>query len=407
MMGVDLESVAQGPLSGIVVLDFSAIVSGPLCGQILGDLGAEVIKVEAPKGDSARAMGLPVKEGISPLFSHCNRNKRAITIDLKTSGGKAAVRRLAGRADVVIENFRPGVAERLGIGYEVLADENPGLVYVSISGFGPDGPRSDQPAYDTVIQGLTGLMPRQGGRGREPRMVQGIVADKVTALTAAYSAIAALFARGKTEGRGQRVEVPMFDAYTAFLLPDLLGSATFPDEPQVPVINTHRTWKTADGFVVMMIIEDRQFFGLCRAIARTDLLEDPRAETTVTRQQHSKEIFSEVRDSLEKFSTESLLASARKYGVPMAPVNNVTELIEDPQSLHNGTIFEVEDDPGLGRTRYLRSPPRFSQTPSSIRRLPPRPGEHTRALLREAGLDDSDIDALVQSGAVAELTADD
>ena len=406
-MGTDLDSAPQGPLSGIVVLDFSAVVSGPLCGQILGDLGAEVVKVEPPKGDSSRAMGLPVKEGISPLFSHCNRNKRAITIDLKTSAGQGVARRLAERADLVIENFRPGVAERLGLGYEVLAKDNPGLIYMSISGFGPDGPRSDEPAYDTVIQGLTGLMPQQGGREREPRMVQGVVADKVTALTAAYSAIAALFARGKTEGRGQHIEVPMFDAYTAFLIPDLIGSATFPDEPQVTSVNPHRTWKTADGFVVMMIIEDRQFSGLCHAIGRADLLDDPRAATIVTRQEHGREIFSEVRDALKAYSTHDLLAKARKYGVPMAPVNNVAELLEDPQSLHNGTIFEVEDDPGLGRTRYVRSPPRFSETPSSTRRLPPRPGEHTRVLLREAGLDDSDIDDLIQSGAVAELKADD
>lgn len=401
-MDVDLGGAARGPLTGIVVLDLSAVVSGPLCGQIMGDLGAEVIKVEAPGGDSARSMGVPIKQGISPLFGHCNRNKRAITIDLKTSEGQSVARRMAQRADVVIENFRPGVAERLGLGYDALVDDNPGLVYVSISGFGPDGPRRDEPAYDTVIQGLTGFMPTQGGRGREPRLVQGIVADKVTALTAAYATMAALFARVNGDGRGQRVDVPMFDAYTAFLLPDLIGSKTFPDEAQSPAVNPHRTWKTADGFVVMMIIEDRQFFGLCRAIEREDLVDDPRAANMLTRQQHSKALFGEVREALAKCSTADLLASAREYGVPMAPVNDIEDLFEDPQALHNGTLFEVDDDPGLGRMRQFRSPPRFSRTPASLRQLPPRRGEHTRALLRESGLDDSEIDALIEAGAVVE-----
>ncbi len=404
-MDVDLGGAARGPLSGIVVLDLSAIVSGPLCGQIMGDLGAEVIKVEAPGGDSARAMGVPIVQGISPLFGHCNRNKRAITIDLKTSEGQGVARRLAERADVVIENFRPGVAARLGLGYEALEDENPGLVYVSISGFGPDGPRRDEPAYDTVIQGLTGFMPTQGGRGREPRLVQGIVADKVTALTAAYATMAALFARVNGDGRGQRVDVPMFDAYTAFLLPDLIGSKTFPDEAQSPAVNPHRTWKTADGFVVMMIIEDRQFFGLCRAIDREDLVEDPRAANLRTRQEHGKTLFGEVRDELAKFPTADLLSSAHEYGVPMAPVNDIEDLAEDPQALHNGTLFEVDADPGLGRMRQFRSPPRFSRTPASLRQLPPRLGEHTRALLREAGHDEAEIDALIESGAVAEPRA--
>ena len=404
-MDVDLGGAARGPLSGILVLDLSTVVSGPLCGQILGDLGADVIKVEAPGGDTARAMGLPVKQGISPLFGHCNRNKRAITIDLKTSAGQGVARRLARRADVLIESFRPGVAERLGLGYDELADENPGLVYTSISGFGPEGPRRDEPAYDTVIQGLTGFMPTQGGAGHEPRLVQGIVADKVTSLTAAYATIAALFARTNNGGRGQRVDVPMFDAYTAFLMPDLLASKTFPDDAQSPSINPHRTWKTADGFVVMMIIEDRQFFGLCRAIDREDLIEDPRAANFSQRLTHAKSLFGEIRQELMKLPTAQLLVRARKRGVPMAPVNDIQKLLEDPQTAHNGTLFEVADDPGLGRMRQLRSPPRFSRTPASLRRMPPRHGEHTRALLREAGLDDPEIDALIEAGAVVEPPA--
>jgi crotonobetainyl-CoA:carnitine CoA-transferase CaiB-like acyl-CoA transferase len=399
-MDVDLAGEARGPLSGIRVLDLATVVSGPLCGQILGDLGADVVKLEAPGGDSARVMGQPIKEGISPLFHHCNRNKRSIGIDLKSEAGRAVARRLAASSDVLIENFRPGVAERLGLGYESIRADNPGLVYVAINGFGPDGPRRDEPAYDTVIQGLTGFMPAQGGDD-PPRLIQSIAADKVTALTAAYATMAALFARERgAEQLGQRVDVPMLDAFAAFLMPDVMAGKTCPDEPEAPSLNIHRTWATADGYVVMMIVEDRQFFGLCRALEREDLIDDPRCVNLLQRLIHVDELFAILAEELVKWPTAEILKRTRDFGAPVAPVNDIDAFLTDPQVEHNRTVFELDHDPALGRMRHVRAPARFERTPATLRRVAPRKGEHTREILLAADFTDSEIDALLQQGAV-------
>src|ERR1700752_4696193 len=192
-MKVEIGAAPRGPLAGIRVLDFTTVVSGPLCTQVLGDLGADVVKVEAPRGDSGRRMGPPFRGGLGPVWVQFNRNKRAIVVDLQQPAGTAVVRRIAARADVVVENFRPGVADRLGVGHAALSAENPRLVYAAISGFGPEGPYADQPAYDTVIQGLSGFMHTQG-TPEEPALVRGIAADKATGLSAASAVIAALFA---------------------------------------------------------------------------------------------------------------------------------------------------------------------------------------------------------------------
>ena len=219
-MDIEIGGSARGPMAGIRVIDFSTVVSGPLCSQILGDLGADVIKVEAPRGDSSRMMGFPFRGGLSTLFTQFNRNKRALSINLKLPAGIEVARRLARSADVVLENYRPGVADRLGIGYDALSAENAGLVYVAISGFGPTGPYADLPAYDTVIQGLSGFMQVQGDE-HDPKLVRGIAADKTTGITAAYATLAALLGRERNGGQGQRVEIPMLDAYAAFALPDV------------------------------------------------------------------------------------------------------------------------------------------------------------------------------------------
>jgi crotonobetainyl-CoA:carnitine CoA-transferase CaiB-like acyl-CoA transferase len=399
-MDVELDAEPRGPLAGVRVLDLSAVVSGPMCTQILGDLGADVVKLEAPGGDTARRLGPPFKGGLSGYFAHFNRNKRSLAVDLKSEEGRALVRRLARGADVLVQNFRPGVAERLGLAYEDLAEENPGLLYVSISGFGPDGPYRDLPAYDTVIQGLTGFLPVQGGDG-PPRLVRGVVADKTTALTAAYAIVAALYARERQGGCGQRIDVPMLDAYAAFMLPDsMIAEAFLPTEP-LPFSpgDVHRVWQTADGWVVMMIIEDHQFQGLCRAIEREDLLEDPRCANLITRIVHSRELFAELADELVKWPTAELLERGRRLGAPIAPANSIADFLADPQVQANRTVFETEH-PEAGRMRLLRNPVRFERTPTSLRHLPPRLGEQTDALLREAGLSDDEIARLRASGAV-------
>ncbi len=401
-MEVDLGGAPRGPLADISVLDFSTVVSGPLCAQQLGDLGADVVKVEAPRGDSARMMGPPFRGGHSPVFAQFNRNKRAITLDLAQAAGVEVARRLAARADVVVENFRPGVADRLGIGYAALSRDHPRLVYVAISGFGPDGPYAQQPAYDTVIQGLSGFMEIQGSEG-EPALVRGIAADKATGLSAASAALAALFARERS-GRGQRVDVPMLDAYAAFALPDVLGpEAFFPVEEQpagmATAKNIHRVWRTADGHVVMMIVEDRQFEAICRTLEREDLLDDPRCASLPTRLAHAVELFALLEQELVEWPTADLVARARRFGAPLAPANRIRDFLADPQVRANRTVFEV-DDPHAGTLRQLRHPARFAETPTSLRRLPPQRGEHGDELLGELGYGSDEIRALREAGAV-------
>ena len=402
-MDVEIGGKARGPLAGIRVVDFSTVVSGPFCSQILGDLGAEVVKVEALPGETSRRLGPPFRAGQSGTYLQFNRNKRSLALDLKSESGVEIARRLLRKADVMLENYRPGVADRLGIGYEALCGDNPGLVYVAISGFGPDGPYADHPAYDTVIQGLSGYMSVQGDDG-EPRLVRSIAADKTSGLTAAYATMAALFARERNEGRGQRVDVPMLDAYAAFMMADCLGGDVFvpPEQTDFPLkpADLHRTWQTADGHVVMMIIEDSQFKAICQAVDREDLIDDPRCANIVTRIMHVTELFGTLEEEIRKWPTAELVERARRFGAPVAPANTVQEFLDDPQVAANRTVFEVETGRDVGKLRMLRNPVRFQQTPTSVRAFAPTLGENTEEVLAELGYSAEDVAELKRSQAI-------
>jgi crotonobetainyl-CoA:carnitine CoA-transferase CaiB-like acyl-CoA transferase len=391
----------RGPLAGIRVLDFSTVMAGPLCTQILGDLGAEVIKVESPKGDTTRRFGAP-KGGLSAFFVQVNRNKRSVVIDLKQRSGQEIAQRLARDCDVVMVSFRPGVADRLGIGYETLAADNPGLVYAAVTGFGAGGPYSDQPAYDTVIQGLVGFM-RVQGHG-DATMVASPVADKTTGMTAAYGVMAALLARERGDGRGQRIEIPMLDAWAAFILPDCLGSDTFvPEDPSLAVFDVskiHRTWKTLDGEVVIIIIEDHHFRALCQAVERPEIAADARYETLASRIAHLPELFADLEPALSQWRTADLVARAQRFQVPLAPANGVRDFIADPQARTNHIFVECEDAEA-GQMRMIRNPVRFQSDSASPNRVPPRLGADTDQVLREAGYGEGEIASLREDGAIA------
>lgn len=385
-MKIDLGSAPSGPLTGIRVLDLSAVISGPLAAQILGDLGAEVIKVESPNGDSARRLGPPFRDGgQTPLFSNVNRNKRSIVLDLKKPRAREAARALAARADVVIENFRPDVAERIGVGYADLARDNPGLVYVSINGFGPDGPYRDLHAYDLVIQALSGVAERQRD-GDRPALVHSIVADKIAAMTAAQAVLAALVERGRS-GRGQHVEVPMLDAFAAFLLPDLLAERTFVGETQglpFDLDNLYRCWPTRDGHVAMVVLEDDQFEGLLAALDRRDLLDDERANSLIARVLNADALFEILGQEILKWTTADLVARAREFGAPLAPVYDIDAFLADPHVEATGIVAKYRTAEGE-ETRTVSHPARYARTPASMRARPPALGEHTADVLAELG----------------------
>lgn len=392
---------APGPCAGFRVLEFGTMVSGPLAGQNLGDLGADVIKVETMIGDTSRWTGPPEKAGINGFFSQLNRNKRAISVDMKSPEGIAIVRKLALSADVIICNYRPGVADRLGFGYDSLKEENPGLIFVSITGFGPDGPYAEHPAYDLVIQGMSGTMHAQGNDG-PPQMVRSVIADKATAIAASSAALAALLQRERNGGQGQRVDVPMINAYAHLAISDMMANEAFqptPEgEPRIP--NLFHVWNCADGHLVGMPIEDKQYANLCAALGRPDLAEDERFKTLGVRMSHTEEMIALIDEEFGKWPWREALDKLRKHDVPFAPVYDLKDFMNDPQVQHNGTVFDVEEAEA-GTMRYVRHPSMYEKSPATFRRHPPRYGEHTSEILAEAGFSDEEISALRGSQVVA------
>jgi crotonobetainyl-CoA:carnitine CoA-transferase CaiB-like acyl-CoA transferase len=382
-----------GPCAGFRVLDLSTMVSGPMSGQILSDLGADVIKIEAINGDVLRGVSIPFK-GMSSYFHHFNRNKRSIAVDLKSADGQRLIRKIAAQSDVLIENFRPGVADRLGLGYDQLKTENSGLIYVAVNGFGEDGPYKDRPAYDHVVQALTGFMARQGGMG-PPMAVRAPVVDKVAAMSAAMSVLAALLARQRPGGKGQKIHVKMFDAWAAFILHEQFANATFldPAAPKTPAADIYRVFATQDGHVLGLIFQDVQFRGVCKALNLPELLTDSRFANPGARVMNIAEMNEELAPHIAAMTTEDFLAAMEKHEVPFAPANDFDGFLADPQAKANGSYFEFQD-PEYGTMRNLNFFAAFEGTPLNLRHRAPKLGEHTSEILREFSYSDADIERL-------------
>lgn len=391
-----------GPLEGVRVVDVTTMISGPVATRILGDQGADVIKVEAPKiGDLVRHMGAS-KNGMTSTFATSNRNKRSIVIDLKKDEGRAVLLDIVKSADVFVQNFRPGAVERMGIGEDVLRKVKPDLIYVSISGFGETGPYAHKRVYDPVVQALSGLAAIQADRATgRPRMMRLIVPDKLTAITAAQAITAALYGRTRT-GEGQHLRLAMLDATVEFHWPEGMAGHTWIGKGvSTPGARYAQdlVFETADGFITAGAVSDVEWQGLCRAIDRLDWLEDERFATAAGRVANAGERLTMLQDVLRANTSAYWLERFEAEDVPCAPVLDRQGLVEHPQIIENELVVESEHPVG-GPMREARPAARFDGEKTAIRLPAPSLGEHTDEILAEAGVDATTITRLREGGVV-------
>jgi crotonobetainyl-CoA:carnitine CoA-transferase CaiB-like acyl-CoA transferase len=392
----------SGPLTGIRVLDLSAMLSGPWAADILGDQGAEVIKVETPGvGDHVRALRNQV-EGLSSMFVNINRSKRSLTLNLKDPEGVRVLNQLVATADVLVQNFRPGVVERLGIGYDDLREVNPRLVYLSISGFGEKGPYASRRVYDPIVQALSGLTTVQAGSDTErPRLIRTVLPDKLTSVTGAQAICAALVARSRT-GEGQHIRLSMLDTVLAFLWASDMNAYTFVEQPVTPekaASFIDLIYETADNYITVSTMSNREWEAFCRAADRPDLLTDERFNTPAKREENVDERLSEIQKVLLQKSAAEWLEILQAHDVPCAPALRRFEILTNPQVIASGSIIETEH-PVVGPVRQARPAARFSATPAGSPRGAPRLGEHNVEILAEIGIDSPEIGRLVAAGVI-------
>jgi crotonobetainyl-CoA:carnitine CoA-transferase CaiB-like acyl-CoA transferase len=391
----------MGPLSGIRVVELSVMISGPLAAMLLADQGAEVVKVEQPgMGDLMRFLGTH-RGGMTGLYANNNRGKRSVVVDLKTEGGREVLGRLVERADVVVQNFRPGALAKLGFGPDDCLARNPRLVYLSITGFGPTGPRSRQRVYDHVMQAASGVAGVQADPATgTPSFVRTLVCDKATAYTAAQAVTAALLARERGLAGGQHVELSMLDASVAFLWPDAGMDATLlaDDATRLPTLAAnYRMTRFADGWAAAAAGSDAEFVGMCRALQRPDLANDPRFAGLAARTAHQTELVAALAEAALAVPLAEFLAAADVHDVPASAVTTLDALPADAQVRHN-ELFVERKHPEAGPVREPRPAPRFSATPAAVAAPARLAGADTDAVVAELGLDPV---ALRAAGAVA------
>ena len=394
-----------GPLAGVRVVDCTTVVLGPWAAQQLGDLGADVIKVEPPDGDTTRQLGPMRNPDMGAFYFAVNLNKRSIVLDLKQAPARQALLKLSERADVFMHNYRPAAARRLGLSYAMFRDVNPGIIYVGTYGFRATGPYGDKPAYDDIIQAASGVASLQAALVGEPRYVPTIVCDKTSSMTLLAAVLAALYHKART-GEGQEVEVPMFESLAAWIMVEHLYGETF-----IPPVDTvgykrvlnryRRPFKTKDGYLAILPYTDQNWRDFFAIAGRTDLLDDPRFKTLKSRLQHIEALYEELGKIAATRTSAEWLSDLDRHGIPGMTVNSLETLLRDPQLEATG-FWQTREHPSEGTVRMPGIPTTYGKTPGDIRRLPPRLGEHTREILHEAGVDDAEIAALLATGAARE-----
>ena len=386
-----------GPLSGVRVIDMTSIVLGPLATQTLGDMGADVIKVETPEGDATRQIGPSRTPGMGAYFATLNRNKRGIVLDLKRPAARAALDRLIGEADVFVHNMRLGAASRLGLDYASLGPRHPRLIHAAATGFREGSSMAEYPAYDDLIQGMSGAAALNAGQNGAPRYFPTVVVDKLTGQALASAIGMALYARERT-GRGQAVHVPMFETMLSFLLIEHLWGAVT-DRPELGVayprmLSPHRRpYATRDGFISVICVSDAQYARLFAALERPDLAADPRFATLSGRAEHVDALYGAMAEGLTARATAEWLAILRPLDIPCGPAADLAALLEDAYLRETG-FFTRAEHPDEGSVLVPAIPARFSADPGQVRRLWPRQGQHTEEVLAEAGFDPAEIAAI-------------
>ena len=397
----------SGPLAGVRVIEVAIAVLGPVAAQVLGDMGAEVIKVETPEGDPMRQIGPARNPGMAAYFLNVNRNKKSVVLDLKRPAARAAMLRLAATADVFLHNMRPGAAARLGIDYRAISAANPRIVYAWASGWRPDIPAAERAAFDDVIQGESGLAALNGGVGGEPRYVPMVVGDKVSGQVLAGAVAMALYARERT-GKGQEVHVPMMETMAAFNLVDHLWHGVF-GEPEkglgYPRMLTpyRRPYATKDGHVCLLATTDRQWRNLFAAMDCPELAGDARFATIAGRTTNIDELYTLLAERMRSRTTAEWRQRLERFDVPSGVVNDLQGLVADPY-LNDTGFFRRMEHPTEGTLTTTAIPVSFSETPGSLRLPPPRLGEHNAEILGQLGYSATEIDDIAGSAGLTQAS---